>query len=206
MLHYIFSYNRYTTSQYKVLIDSLPPLITDEQLKTAFDRAGGGVQFLQIFHPERYEASQPCQHATILNKKMKKKTQMKQIIHSDTYAYVAFDSKETYDTLTKGDMRLFGMCIMDVRILCVVCSWMYSVFYILYFVFCVCLFHTYRCEQLVYMITFTCTLTTDAHHHYACFCRDTAVTSGQPRSLILFIWKHSVENQQSIGLTKSGER
>ena len=186
MLHYIFSYNRYTTSQYKVLIDSLPPLITDEQLKTAFDRAGGGVQFLQIFHPER---------------------QMKQIIHSDTYAYVAFDSKETYDTLTKGDMRLFGMCIMDVRILCVVCSWMYSVFYILYFVFCVCLFHTYRCEQLVYMITFTCTLTTDAqHHYYTCFCRDTAVTSGQPRSLILFIWKHSVENQQSIGLTKSGER
>lgn len=126
-MHLCVNVNRFASSENKVLIDSLPPLITNEELNNAFNRAGGGVSFLQIFHPDRFEASQPCQHATILNKKIKKKTQMKQIIHSDTYAYVAFDSKETFDTLTKGDMRLFGMCIKDVsciaHCICLVFVW-----------------------------------------------------------------------------------
>jgi hypothetical protein len=105
--------NRFATSENKVRIDNLPPMITDEELEVAFERAGGGVKFLQIFHPERFEAAQPC-HATILNKKVKRRTQMKQIIHSDTYAYVAFDTKEAFDKVTKGDIRLFGIC-MKVR-------------------------------------------------------------------------------------------
>jgi hypothetical protein len=104
----------FASSDCKILIDNLPPMTTEQELSAAFERAGGRVEFMQIFHPERFEAAQPC-NATLHNKKMKKKTQMKQIIHSDAYAFVAFDSKEVFDTLTKGDIRLFGICMKGFR-------------------------------------------------------------------------------------------
>lgn len=104
----------FTSSKNKILIESLPPMITEEDLRVAFARAGGGVQYMHIFHPERFEAAQPF-HATLQNKKMKKKMQMKQIIHSDTFAFVAFESSETFDVLTTGDMRLFGLCMNGFR-------------------------------------------------------------------------------------------
>lgn len=105
---------KYSSSKNKILIENLPPMITEEELCAAFERAGGSVKFIQIFHPERFEAAQPC-HATIQNKKVKRKTQMKQIIHSDTFAYVAFDSDTTFNTLTTGDIRLFGICMKGFR-------------------------------------------------------------------------------------------
>lgn len=92
-------------------------MITDDELSLAFERAGGGIDFLRVHHPDRFEAAQPCHgHDTLQNqnKKAKKKAEMKQIIHSDTYAYVAFNSKETFDRLTSGDIALFGIC-MNVR-------------------------------------------------------------------------------------------
>ena len=101
---------RYTSCHNKILIEDLPHAINQEELMAAFDRAGGGVEFLHIFYPERFEAAQPC-HASLLNKKIRIKAEMKQVIQSDTYAFVTFKSEESYRKLTTGDVRIFGICM-----------------------------------------------------------------------------------------------
>lgn len=105
---------KFSSSRNKFLISNLPPEIREEDVRCAFVRTGANVEFVQIFHPERFEAGQPC-NATLDGKNVNKKSQKKHLIHSDTYAYVAFDSSAAYDTLIRGDVHLFGLCLQGYR-------------------------------------------------------------------------------------------
>lgn len=104
-------------STYKILIDNLPPRITDQEFKQIFERMHG-VKFYQIYNSRAFEASGnqvfPADSFDP-NQKIKKWSQVKKVIRSDSYAFVTL-SPEGYAIATRDDLKLFG-CSVKVVIL-----------------------------------------------------------------------------------------
>ena len=118
-----------SSPEYKILIDNLPPRLSDEEFHKIFHRLDGGPLFYHIYTSRLFEVGQ---HQMLpsdisdLNKGAKRWSQVRKVFHSsqtlnlltficqairsDSYAFVVL-SPEGYAKATRDDLQLFGCSV-----------------------------------------------------------------------------------------------